>query len=224
MYQILIIEDDELIAKTLKSHLEKWNYKVDYITDFQHVLEQFREYNPHLVLLDISLPFFNGYHWCNEIRKISNLPILFLSSAGDNMNIIMAMNMGGDDFLVKPFDLSVVTAKIQALFRRAYSFHGSVSILEHKGVILNLGDASLTYQKQKLDLTKNDFKILQILLENAGKVVSRDLIMERLWESESFIDDNTLTVNIARLRRKLEEIGLQNWIITKKGIGYKVVD
>ena len=224
MYKILIIEDDQIIAKALKNHLDKWELETQIVADFQHILDQFVAYDPQLVLLDISLPFFNGYHWCSEIRKISKVPIIFISSTSDNMNIVMAMNMGGDDFIAKPFDLTVMVAKIQALLRRTYSFQGQASLLEHQGAILNLSDASLSYADQKVDLSKNEFKTLQILLENKGKVVSRDVIMKRLWDSDCFVDDNTLTVNIARLRKKLDEAGLADFIATKKGIGYLIGD
>ena len=189
MYKILIVEDDETIAGGLKNHLEKWNYQAECMTDFKDVMGKFVEFEPQLVLLDIVLPFFNGFHWCQEIRKISRVPIIFLSSANDNMNIVMAMNMGGDEW---------------------------------NGAILNLADATVLYQDQKLELSKNEFKILQILLENTGKIVSRESIMTRLWDSNEFIDDNTLTVNVARLRKKMEQIGLGGKIITKKGIGYMV--
>ena len=219
----MIIEDDITIAQTLKEHLCKWGFETEYITNFDNIVEQFIEFNPQLLLLDITLPFYNGYHWCTEIRKFSKIPIIFISSASDNINIVLAMNMGGDDFLSKPFDLNVVVAKIQALLRRAYSFQGQLTILEHHGAILNLSEASLTFQNQKLDLTKNEFKILQILMENVGKTVSRENIMTCLWESDSFIDDNTLTVNMTRLRKKLEEIGLSNFISTKKGVGYVII-
>lgn len=222
MYKILIIEDDLVIANSLKNHLCKWDYEAVTISDFKNVVEQFIQLDPQVVLMDISLPYFNGYHWCSEIRKLSKVPIIFISSANENMNIVMAMNMGGDDFIAKPFDLTVVAAKIQALIRRAYSYQGQVNILEHKGVILNLSDATLTYKNEKVNLTKNDFKIIQMLLEQPNSVISRDAIMVRLWESDSFIDDNTLTVNVTRLRKKLEEIGLENFIVTKKGIGYGV--
>lgn len=222
MYKILIVEDDETIAGGLKTHLERWNYQVECVTDFKDVMGRFLEFEPQLVLLDIVLPFFNGFHWCQEIRKISKVPIIFLSSANDNMNIVMAMNMGGDEFIEKPFDLNVVTAKVQAVLRRTYEFRGSAEIMEWNGAILNLADTSFLYQDQKLELTKNEFKILQMLLENAGKVVSREDIMTRLWDSNEFIDDNTLTVNVARLRKKLDAIGLKGKIVTKKGIGYMV--
>lgn len=222
MYKILIVEDDLTIAKTIQSHLIKWDYTVRCITDFKNVQEEFVAFEPHLVLMDILLPFYNGFHWCTQIRAISKVPIIFLSSASDNMNIVMAMNMGGDDFIEKPFDLNVLTAKIQALLRRTYSFQGQLSVLEYQGVILNLNDASVVFQDQKLELTKNDFKILQLLMENAGKIVKRERIMERLWESDEFIDDNTLTVNITRLRKKLEGIGVRDFIVTKKGIGYLI--
>lgn len=223
MHKILIVEDDMTIAKILANHLAKWNYVTEYVTDFKDVLTQFLNFDPQLILLDISLPYMNGYHWCSEIRKVSKVPIIFISSASDNLNIVMAMNMGADDFIAKPFDLSVLSAKIGALFRRAYSFGGQLNVIQHAGVLLNLNDTTLEYKEQKLELTKNDFRILQVLLENAGKVVPRDEIMVKLWESDSFIDDNTLTVNMARLRKKLEEIGLSGFIVTKKGIGYMVV-
>jgi len=222
MFKIMIVEDDLTIAKAISDHLGKWGYDVTYLTDFRNVADQVIRRQPQLVLLDISLPFYNGFYWCSEIRKVSKVPIMFLSSASDNMNIVMAMNMGGDDFLAKPFDLHVLTAKIGALLRRSYSYQGQVHVLEHGGVLLNLNDATLTYQNRKIELTKNDFKIVQLLMENAGRVVPRDEIMQRLWESDQFIDDNTLTVNMTRLRKKLAEIGLENWIVTKKGLGYMV--
>lgn len=220
MYKILIVEDDETIAGGLKNHLEKWNYQAECMTDFKDVMGKFVEFEPQLVLLDIVLPFFNGFHWCQEIRKISKVPIIFLSSANDNMNIVMAMNMGGDEFIEKPFALNVLTAKVQALLRRAYSFQGNVNVLEREGMLLNLNDASLSYKGEKISLTKNEFRILQMLMENAGKIVARNDIIARLWESDEFIDDNTLTVNVARLRKKLENAGMEGRIKTKKGIGY----
>ena len=222
MYKILIMEDDETIAGGLKTHLEKWNYQAECMTDFKDVMGKFVDFDPQLVLLDIVLPFFNGFHWCQEIRKISKVPIIFLSSANDNMNIVMAMNMGGDEFIEKPFDLNVVTAKVQAVLRRTYEFRGTADIMEWNGAILNLADATVLYQDQKQELTKNEFKILQMLLENTGKIVSRESIMTRLWDSNEFIDDNTLTVNINRLRKKLESIGVTNYLKTKRGMGYIV--
>ena len=222
MNKIMIIEDDLTIARTLKEHLSKWDYNAMYLTDFKNIIEQFKEFDPHIVLLDVMLPFFNGFHWCNEIRKISEVPVMFISSAGDNMNIVMAMNMGGDDFIIKPFDLNVLTAKVGAMLRRAYSLHGQINEIEHNGIVLNLNDTTLNYDNNKIELTKNEYRILQLLMENTGKVVSRDEIMQRLWESDQFIDDNTLTVNMTRLRKKLSEFGLDNYIKTKKGLGYMV--
>ena len=222
MYRILIVEDDMTIAHTLASHLGKWDYEVRCTKDFKNIRELFEKFDPQLVLLDIMLPFFNGFHWCQEIRKISEVPIIFLSSANDNMNIVMAMNMGGDEFIEKPFDLNVVTAKVQAILRRSYSFQGTVNVIEYHGAVLNLNDATLVNKGQKIELTKNEFRILQILLENTGRIVSRDSIITRLWESDEFIDDNTLTVNVARLRKKLDQAGLEQMIRTKKGIGYMV--
>ncbi|NEU05360.1 MULTISPECIES: response regulator transcription factor [Clostridium] len=222
MYKVLIVEDDLVIAKSLKSCLSQWNYDAEFVVDFKDINKQFIEFNPHLVLLDISLPFFNGYHWCTEIRKISKVPIIFISSMSDNMNIVMAVNMGGDDFIAKPFDLNVIIAKVQALLRRTYSFSGQMNVIEHNGAVLNISDTTIEYKNSKIELTKNEFKIIQILMENAEKVISREDIMKRLWESDSFIDDNTLTVNVTRLRKKLSDIGLIDFIKTKKGIGYMV--
>lgn len=222
MYKIMIVEDDATIAHALAAHLERWDYETRCVEDFKNILGSFAEFDPQLVLLDIMLPFFNGFHWCQKIRKVSEVPIIFLSSANDNMNIVMAMNMGGDEFIEKPFDLNVVTAKVQAILRRSYSFQGTMNVMEYHGAVLNLNDATLVNNDKKLDLTKNEFRILQMLLENEGRIVSRDSIITRLWESDEFIDDNTLTVNIARLRKKLEQIGLEQMIRTKKGIGYMV--
>ena len=222
MYRILIVEDDMTIAKVLAAHLEKWGYETRCAENFKNIMNDFLDFEPQLLMLDIGLPFFNGFHWCQEIRKVLQVPIMFLSSLDDNMNIVMAMNMGGDEFIEKPFDLNVVTAKVQALLRRTYAFQGSSNLLEHDGIMLNLGDATVLYQDQKVELTKNEFRILQILFERAGKIVSRDEIIERLWDSDEFIDDNTLTVNVARLRKKLESIGRKDMIRTKKGIGYMV--
>ena len=220
MYRILIVEDDQVIGETLQRHLKAWGYEAVCVKDFDRVLEEFAAVNPQLVLLDIGLPVYNGYHWCGEIRKLSKVPVLFLSSASDNMNIVMAMNMGGDDFIAKPFDLEVLAAKVQALLRRAYSFWKASGILEHCGAILNPGSGILSWNGEQVELTRNELRILQILFENAGKTVSRDAMMMKLWENDSFIDDNTLTVNITRLRRKLDGIGLKEFILTKKGIGY----
>ena len=222
MYRILIIEDDFTMAEAMKKQIESWGNEVRLVLDFQNVIHEFIEYDPHMVLIDIMLPFFNGYHWCSEIRKISDIPVIFISSASDNMNIIMAMNMGADDFIPKPFDLEVLTAKVQALLRRSYDFAGSSSMLEHKGMLLNLSDATILYQEQKVELTKNELKILQTLIENKTQVVTRETLMTRLWESDMYVDENTLSVNVNRLRKKLTSIGLEDSILTKKGIGYQI--
>ena len=222
MYRIFLVEDDETIARLIKKHLEKWEYEVSTVQDFGNVLGEFAACDPQLVLLDIRLPFYNGYHWCTQIRQASKVPIIFLSSVSDNMNIVMAMNMGGDDFIPKPFDLEVLTAKVQALLRRSYDFAGSSSMLEHKGLLLNLSDATLLYQEQKVELTKNELKILQTLIENKTQVVTRETLMTRLWESDMYVDENTLSVNVNRLRKKLTSIGLEDSILTKKGIGYQI--
>ena len=222
MYKILIIEDDEIIAKSIEKEISNWGFTAKRITDFQNIIPQFIEFDPQLVLLDITLPFFNGYHWCTEIRKLSKVPIVFISSASDNMNIVMAMNMGRDDFIAKPFDLHVLIAKIQTILRRTYDFSNQSNLLEHNGAILNINDNSISYKDEKVELTKNEYKILQTLLENKGKTVSRDNLMIKLWETDNYVEENTLNVNITRLRRKLESIGLENFIKTKKGLGYIV--
>lgn len=221
-YKILIVEDDITIAKVMVSHMEKWNYQVDYIKDFKKVAERVREFKPELVLLDISLPYYNGFYWCQEIRKFSKVPIIFISSSDDNMNIIMAMDLGADDFISKPFELTVLTAKVGALLRRTYSFQEKTNLMEHKGVILNLSEGTITHEGKLAELTKNEYRIMQLLIENAGNMVSRDAIMMHLWEGDDFVDDNTLTVNMTRIRKKLIEIGVEDYIVTKKGLGYLV--
>lgn len=220
MYKIFIIEDDGAMANAMKMQLESWGHEVCCAKDFRNIISEFTEFDPHLVLLDIMLPFYNGYHWCSELRKISNVPVIFISSASDNMNIVMAMNMGGDDFIAKPFDVNVLMAKIQAVLRRTYDLAGKIPVLEHKGAILNLNDTTLTYGEYRLELTRNEFRMLQTLMENKGKVVSRETLMTRLWEIDSYVEENTLTVNMTRLRKKLEGIGLVDFIKTKVGSGY----
>lgn len=222
MHRILIVEDDESIAGAIRRHVETWGFEARAVQDFRNVLQEFVQYGPQLVLLDIALPFFSGYHWCGEIRKLSNAPIIFLSSASDKMSIVMAVGMGADDFIAKPFDLTVLTAKIQAVMRRAYDFSVRNDIIEHRGAILNAADATLHYNGQRIDLTRNEYRILLTLMEDRGKVVGREALMQRLWETDSFVDENTLSVNVARLRRKLEAAGLPGFIQTKKGMGYLV--
>lgn len=221
-YKIMIVEDDATITQVLTRQLQNWGYQVHAVTDFTTVLEQFNQFAPHLVLLDISLPFWGGYHWCQQIRRVSQAPIIFISSAGDHMNQVMALNMGADDFIPKPFEINIVMAKIHALLRRAYSFGADLNVLEYGGAVLNLGEASLSCGEETLELTKNEFKMLQVLFEYRGNAVSRDTMMQRLWETDSFVDDNTLTVNMTRLRKKLEGIGLEGFILTKKGMGYRL--
>ena len=222
MYRIYMIEDDNGILEAVKSQGERWGLQVLGVRNFRKILAEFSEIQPHMVIMDIGLPAFDGYHWCTEIRRISKCPILFLSSASDNMNMVMAMNMGGDDFIAKPFDLDVLTVKIQAMLRRSYDFVSQSTVLEHMGAMLNLTEATLTYGGEKLELTKNELRILQVLMENKEKVVARDTLMTKLWESDSYVDENTLSVNVNRLRKKLEAVGLEDFILTKKGIGYRI--
>ena len=222
MQKIMIVEDDEVIASSIKKHLEKWNYQVILVKNFEKVMDDFRQHQPLLVLLDISLPYYNGYYWCQEMRKESEVPIIFISSTNENMNIVMAMNMGADDFINKPFDLTVLTAKIQAILRRTYSFNKNQNILTYQSLTLDLLKSVMGYHDSKIELTKTELKIAQILFENAGQIVSREHIMEVLWKNEAFIDDNTLSVNINRLRKKMEVFSLPQLIHTKKGIGYQL--
>lgn len=224
MYRILIVEDDRGIASAIKTQLEMWSLHAKCVENFRNVLTEFSQYDPHLILLDISLPFYNGYHWCNEIRKVSKVPIIFISSASDNMNVVMALNMGADDFIAKPFDQNVLITKIQAMLRRTYDFAPSVTVLEHRGAMLNTGDSSLTYHDDKISLTKNEYIILRSLMENKGKILSREKLMQQLWETDSFVDENTLTVNVSRLRKKLDEAGLKDFITTKFGVGYIILE
>ena len=218
----MIVEDDRGIAEAVKKQAENWGLEALAVSDFSGVMDEFARFEPHIVLLDISLPFYNGYHWCGEIRKVSKVPVIFISSASDNMNIIMAMNMGADDFIAKPFDQSVLIAKIMALLRRSYDFAPSKNILTHKGAALDPGAGVLNYDGERIELTKNESRILLCLMESKGQTVSRERLMERLWETDSFVDENTLTVNVNRLRKKLDKAGLSGFITTKFGVGYMI--
>ena len=222
MYRLFVVEDDRGIAEAIRQQAEAWGYEVTIATDFRNVTAQFQAALPHLVLLDLTLPCFDGYHWCREIRKLSKVPIIFISSASDSMNVVMAMNMEADDFIAKPFDQSVLIAKIQAILRRSYDFASALPTLECRGAVLNTGDNTLSYQGQRIELSKNEYRILLCLMENLGKVVSREKLMERLWETDAFVDENTLTVNINRLRKKLDGAGLLGFITTKFGVGYLI--
>ena len=221
-YRIMLVEDDTTITRVLKRQLERWGYEVFDTVDFEHVMEAFAGWKPDLVMMDLTLPFFNGYYWCSEIRKVSDVPIIVISSAGDDMNLVMAINMGADDFLAKPFSMEVVVAKIQAVLRRSYAFTSEKALCCVGNVTLDLTEAVLHYKDKELKLSGNEFGILKILMKNTKRPVSREELMRSLWESEHFIDDNTLTVNVTRLRKKLEEIGLCEFIKTRKGIGYQI--
>ena len=222
MYRILIVEDDRGIGEAIVRQASVWGLEAKCVTDFQNVMSQFGAFDPQLVLMDITLPFFNGYHWCSRIRQVSKVPIIFISSAADNMNIIMAVNMGADDFIAKPFDMSVLMAKINAMLRRTYDFTGISPVLEHRGAVLNTGDNTLTFEGNPIPLSKNEYRILLTLLENKGSVVSRERLMEKLWQTDSFVDENTLTVNVGRLRKKLDGAGLPGFVETRFGVGYLV--
>lgn len=223
MYKIMIVEDDKVIENEISQFLKTWGYDIALVEDYNQVLSTFVNEMPSLVLLDITLPFHNGFYWCQKIREVSNVPLIFISSASDNMNMVMAMSLGADDFIAKPFDLTFLNAKISALLRRSYDYQVQNHLLEWQGAILNLAEASLSKDGQVLSLTKNEFKILETLVENKGQVITRDTLMIKLWETDFYVDENTLNVNVNRLRRKLEALGLKDVIITKKGIGYLAV-
>ncbi|MGQ7369121.1 response regulator transcription factor [Streptococcus suis] len=223
MQKILVIEDDKTISQLVAKNLINWGYQVQEVKDFQMVLEQMEEFQPQLILLDIGLPFFNGYYWCQEIRKTSRVPIMFLSSHDQPMDIVMAINMGADDYVTKPFEMTVLLAKIQGLLRRTYDFVGEQSLLWFEEVSLDLKTMQVSYKQDVEELTRNEFQILRVLFEHGKEVVSREELMRELWNSDIFVDDNTLSVNIARLRKKLAELGLPNLIMTKKGVGYGLV-
>ncbi len=220
MYKILLVEDDFTLAEAMRRQLCAYGNEVALVKDFRAVTEEFAAAQPHLVLMDILLPFKDGYFWCSEIRRISSVPIVFISSASDNMNIVMAMNMGGDDFIPKPVDGMVLCAKVSAILRRTYELGGEKTEYTFHGATLNPNDSTVNFQDKVIDLTRNESRILQTLLENKGKIVSRDALMTRLWQSDLYVEENTLTVNISRLRKKLEENGLNNIIVTKPGSGY----
>ena len=222
VYKLLIVEDDLGIAQAIQTQASMWNFDVRIVENFRDVTGEVTSFSPHIILLDITLPFFNGYHWCSEIRKVSDVPIIVISSAGDDMNLVMAINMGADDFLAKPFGMEVVVAKIQAVLRRSYAFVSEKALCCVGNVTLDLTEAVLHYKEKELKLSGNEFGILKILMKNPRRPVSREELMRSLWESEHFIDDNTLTVNVTRLRKKLEEIGLCEFIKTRKGIGYQI--
>ena len=223
MYRIFLVEDDAALASAIEKTLTDYGSEVCAVTDFRDVTAEFLACQPHLVLLDIMLPYYNGYHWCGEIRKVSTVPIVFLSSASDNMNIVTAIGLGGDDFIPKPVDPMVLHAKVQAILRRTYELAGAGAAPEFHGATLNPGDASVTYAGRHIELTKNELRILQVLLDNKGRIVSRDDLMRALWQSDMYVEENTLTVNVGRLRRKLEENGLTDVIVTKPGSGYMIV-
>ena len=222
MYRIFLIEDDRALALEVKKQLEQYGNEARIVSDFRAVTEEFRAYDPHLVLMDIMLPYQNGYYWTAELRKFTTVPIVFLSSASDGMNLVMAVNMGGDDFIAKPVEPMVLNAKVQAVLRRTYEMNGAAHTLMFCGASLDLNDGSVSCGGGQAELTKNEFRILRTLLENRGKIVSRDALMLRLWNDDCFVEENTLTVNVTRLRKKLETLGLTDVIVTKPGSGYVI--
>ncbi|EMP0349492.1 TPA: response regulator transcription factor [Clostridioides difficile] len=221
MFKIMVVEDDISLKNIIAKCLTKWGHDVHQIENLENIIEEFKNYNPELVLLDINLPFYDGFHWCNEIRKISKVPIIFISSRNSNMDVIMGVNLGADDYIQKPFSVDVLVAKVNALLRRTYNFvdNNSNQII-HNGVTLDLSTATINYEDNTIELTKNEIKILHELMKYKGQIVSRNKLMKKLWDNDWFVDDNTLTVNVNRIRSKLNEIGLEDFIETKRGLGY----
>lgn len=224
MYKILIIEDDTALCSNMIKNLSKWNFDMYKIDDFENVIKEFMNIKPHLVLMDVNLPYFDGFYWCKQIRAVAKTPIIFLSSRDSNMDIIMAVNQGADDYITRPFSFELLVAKIQALLRRTYDYQNEASeITECNGVILEMNSGTLSYMDKKIELTKNEHKILCLLMKNKEKVVSREKLMKSLWDDDYFVNENTLTVNINRIRSKLEDIGIKNFITTRKGEGYIIL-
>ncbi|MDX5624501.1 response regulator transcription factor, partial [Clostridioides difficile] len=220
-FKIMVVEDDVSLKNIIAKCLTKWRHDVHQIENLENIIEEFKNYNPELVLLDINLPFYDGFHWCNEIRKISKVPIIFISSRNSNLDVIMGVNLGADDYIQKPFSVDVLVAKVNALLRRTYNFvdNNSNQII-HNGVTLDLSTATINYEDNTIELTKNEIKILHELMKYKGQIVSRNKLMKKLWDNDWFVDDNTLTVNVNRIRSKLNEIGLEDFIETKRGLGY----
>jgi len=220
----MIVEDDRTISSIIKEHLKKWGYDAAAASDFADILSMYASFEPHLVLMDINLPYYDGFYWCAKIRELSNVPIIFLSSRDSDGDKIRAITQGGDDYIEKPFSMDLLTAKISAMLRRAYSTADqTLDILQHRDLIVNVERLQVMSKGLETDLTRNECRILAVLIRNQGNVVTRSRLMQTLWDDESFVDDNTLTVNVNRLRRKLEEIGLEDCIRTVKGEGYRLI-
>lgn len=219
---IFIIEDDNALSREVSLTLSKWGYSVCEIKDFENITNEVLECNPKLILMDINLPCYDGFYWCSQIRNFLKVPIIFISSRDNDMDIIMSINMGGDDYITKPFSPQVLVAKIQAILRRTYSYNNDLKsdIIKFKDITLNIVEGKVYFKDENVDLTKNELKIMNILMNNQEKIVSREEIIEELWDTDEFISENTLTVNVNRLRKKLDSIGLNDFIETKKGQGY----
>lgn len=222
MNKVFIIEDDVKINEQLGSFLKRYGYEVSTSFDFENIVDIALEENPKIILLDINLPVFDGYYICKEIRKQSNVPIIVVTSRDTEMDELISMNLGADDFITKPYNAAILLARIESIIRRVYG-NNSMEIYEYNGLRYNLSTSEMEYEGNKSDLTKNESRILYTLIKNKGKIVSRSELMKYLWQNDEFVDDNTLTVNINRLRKKMEEIGANNMLTTKRGQGYILV-
>ncbi|PKF85669.1 DNA-binding response regulator [Bacillus sp. BA3] len=227
MYKILLVEDDSKIAGILVNYLKRYGYEVFEVKQLDQVFAEFQEMKPDLVLLDINLPYYDGFHWCRLIRTVSKIPIIFISARTDEMNQVMAIEYGGDDYLTKPFHLEVVLAKIKSVLRRVYGEYAEISSFHQQkkeidGLTLYTEKAMIEYQDNQVTLTQNELKLLSCLLRQYDTIVSREDLLEALWNDDSFVDDNTLTVNVTRVRKKLEDIGVKHAITTSRGKGYRL--
>ncbi|GAA0085332.1 response regulator transcription factor [Clostridium sp. CTA-7] len=220
MYKIVIVEDSESIREELKTYLERYGYEVEAPDSFENIIEHINNSNANLILLDINLPLYDGYYICREVRKKSDVPIIIVTSRDSQVDELMSMNLGADDFITKPYNTEILVARVSALLKRSYGKNSNEEVISYGDLKLNLANGSITYETKTVELTKNELKILAHLIKNRGKIVSRDALMDALWQSDLFLDDNTLSVNVTRLRKKIEEIGLDNIIETRRGLGY----
>ncbi|NFO05408.1 response regulator transcription factor [Clostridium botulinum] len=220
MYKIMIVEDDVTIRDELKNLLNRYGYEVGITDDFSNVVNHIEQNNYDLILLDVNLPVFDGYHICREIRKKLDIPIIIVTSRDSEIDELMSMNLGADDFITKPYNTQILLARISSILKRTYKKNDSSEILKYKDLILDLSNGSVSYNNKYCELTKNELKILAYLIKNQNSIVSRDILMETLWSSDIFVDDNTLSVNVTRLRKKLDDIGIKDAIETRRGLGY----
>lgn len=227
MYSIMLIEDDKKLRGLIKNHLERYGYNIQEVEDFSNIKSEFIKNNPSIVLMDINLPFYDGFYWCRDIRTVSNVPIIFISARASDIDQVRAIENGGDDYITKPFSYEVLLAKIKGVIRRVYGSYSegvAPDVFEVEGLFIYTDKNIIEFKDKKLELSKNEFVLLFALIKNINKIVTRDTLLEALWSDIDFVDDNTLSVNMTRLRKKLEDIGIKDSIETKRGQGYKLIN